>query len=39
MTGYKGRIGVYEVLHFSDEVRSLIRNGASPKEIVETARK
>jgi type II secretory ATPase GspE/PulE/Tfp pilus assembly ATPase PilB-like protein len=39
MTGYKGRIWVYEVLHFSDEVRTLIRNGASPKEIVETARK
>jgi len=39
MTGYKGRIWVYEVLHFSDEVRTLIRNGASPREIVETARK
>jgi len=27
MTGYKGRIGIYEVLSFSDEIRSLIRAG------------
>ncbi len=39
MTGYKGRIGIYEVLNFSDEIRSLIRAGWSPKEIVDTARK
>jgi type IV pilus assembly protein PilB len=39
MTGYKGRIGIYEVLSFSDEIRTLIRGGWSPKEIVDTARK
>lgn len=39
MTGYRGRVGIYEVLHFSDEIRGLIRSGASPKEIIDTARK
>ncbi len=39
MTGYQGRIGVYEIMTFSDEIRMAIRNGASPKEIVEIARK
>ena len=39
MTGYKWRIGVYEVLSFTDEIRWLIRAGSSPKEIIETARK
>ena len=38
MTGYKWRIGIYEVMHFSDDIRSLIRSGSSPKEIVEKAR-
>lgn len=39
MTGYQGRIGVYEVMTFTDEIRSAIRNWASPKEIIEIARK
>ncbi|GAB0174243.1 MAG: hypothetical protein HHAS10_01220 [Candidatus Altimarinota bacterium] len=39
MSGYKGRIGVYEVLFFSDNIRALIRKGGSPKEIIELARK
>lgn len=39
MTGYKGRIGVYEVMNFSDDIRMLIRNGSSPKEIIQSARK
>lgn len=39
MSGYKGRIGVYEVLFFTDTLRALIRNGGSPKEIIELARK
>lgn len=26
MTGYQGRIGVYEVMTFTDEIRSAIRN-------------
>ena len=37
-TGFKGRLGVYEVLSFSDEIRSLIRNGASPGEILKQGR-
>ncbi len=39
MTGYKGRIGIYEVMSFSDEIRSTIRAGWSPREIIERARK
>lgn len=39
MTGYKWRIGVYEVLSFTDEIRKIIRAGASPKEIIDQARK
>jgi type II secretory ATPase GspE/PulE/Tfp pilus assembly ATPase PilB-like protein len=39
MTGYKWRIGIYEVMNFSESVRTLIRNGASPHEIIEEARK
>lgn len=39
MTWYKWRIGIYEVMNFSDEVRSLIRNGGSPTDIITTARK
>ncbi|MBX9808969.1 GspE/PulE family protein [Candidatus Gracilibacteria bacterium] len=39
MTGYKGRIGIYEVMNFSDDIRMLIRNGSNPKEIIAAARK
>ena len=39
MTGYKWRIGIYEVMNFSDEIRTLIRQGGSPKEIIDLARK
>lgn len=39
MTGYKGRIGIYEVMNFSEDIRNLIRIGASPKEIIAAARK
>ncbi|MBC7503805.1 type II/IV secretion system protein [Candidatus Gracilibacteria bacterium] len=39
MTGYKGRIGIYEVMNFSDDIRMLIRNGSSPREIITAARK
>jgi len=38
-TGYKGRLGIYEVLCLSDPIRALIRNGASPAEIMAEARK
>ncbi len=39
MTGYKGRIGIYEVLSFNDEIRSLVREEKSPSEIMIAARK
>jgi type IV pilus assembly protein PilB len=32
-TGFKGRIGIYELLVFDESVRSLIRTGASNNEI------
>jgi type IV pilus assembly protein PilB len=33
MTGYKGRIGLYEVMDISDEIQELILVGASAREI------
>ncbi len=36
-TGYKGRIALYEVLPFSDEIRELVLNGASVAEIRQEA--
>lgn len=36
-TGYKGRIALYEVMPISDEIRELILEGASAKEIKKTA--
>ena len=38
-TGFRGRVGVFEVLHFSDEIRELIRAGAAPTEILKAGRK
>lgn len=38
-SGFKWRIWVYEVLAFNDKIRMLIRDGASPQEILEEARK
>jgi type IV pilus assembly protein PilB len=32
-TGYKGRLGLYEVLECSDEIRQMILEGASAMEI------
>jgi type IV pilus assembly protein PilB len=32
-TGYKGRLGLFEVLQFSDEVRDMILSGASSIEL------
>ena len=31
--GYKGRVGLYEVLHFSDEIREMILSGATTLEL------
>jgi type IV pilus assembly protein PilB len=36
-TGYKGRIGLYEVLELSDEIRQLILEGASAIELKQKA--
>jgi type IV pilus assembly protein PilB len=38
-TGYKGRIGVYEILILDDEVRDVITGDSSIKNIRSTARK
>jgi len=38
-TGYKGRIGIYEVLEISPEINELILKGSPAKEIMEAAKK
>ncbi len=38
-TGYKGRMGIYELLVVGDEVRKQILDGASDTEIAEKARR
>ncbi|MFA6254728.1 MAG: ATPase, T2SS/T4P/T4SS family [Patescibacteria group bacterium] len=38
-TGYKGRIGLYEVLEITPEINELILKGSPAKEILETAKK
>jgi len=37
-TGYKGRIGIYELLRFDDSIRAVIRASGSTDQIRETAR-
>ena len=37
-TGYKGRIGIYEVLTFNEKIRTLIRQWSSPRDIMTEAR-
>ena len=32
-TGYKGRLGIYEVMDFSEELKEFVINGASSAEI------
>ncbi len=38
-TGYKGRMGIYEVMPITDEMRQLIMRGANALEIAEQAQK
>jgi type IV pilus assembly protein PilB len=38
MTGYKGRIGIYEMLAFDEVIRSIIRSGSRTDEIHTIAR-
>jgi type II secretory ATPase GspE/PulE/Tfp pilus assembly ATPase PilB-like protein len=37
-TGYKGRVGIYEILVFDDSIRSAVRNGGRNDEIRDLAR-
>jgi type IV pilus assembly protein PilB len=37
-TGYKGRVGIYEILFVNEQTRSSIRAGANPDEIRRMAR-
>ena len=37
-TGYKGRVGIYEILVFDDAIRSAVRNGGRNDEIRDLAR-
>jgi general secretion pathway protein E len=39
MTGYQGRVGVYEMLETTDEIRAQIHNRASEAEVREAAQK
>jgi type IV pilus assembly protein PilB len=32
-TGYKGRIGLYEIMFFNDEIGEFVLNGASTLEL------
>ncbi len=32
-TGYKGRIGIFEILRISDEIRAMVLNGASTTQL------
>jgi type II secretory ATPase GspE/PulE/Tfp pilus assembly ATPase PilB-like protein len=38
-SGFRGRVGLYEVLYFSEAVRELVRAGESPARILEEGRK
>jgi len=38
-TGYKGRIGVYEILNISTSIKDLIERKATTQEIIEQAKK
>ena len=37
-TGYKGRIGIYEMLRFEDSIRGTIRTSGNMEQVRETAR-
>lgn len=38
-TGYRGRIGIYEIMTFNDEIRDLVMNSASTSVLREAARR
>jgi type IV pilus assembly protein PilB len=37
-TGYKGRVGIYEILLFEESVTNVVREGGSPTEVRKAAR-
>ncbi|HBU07353.1 MAG TPA: hypothetical protein DEB09_04700 [Candidatus Magasanikbacteria bacterium] len=37
-TGYKGRVGVFEILEMSEEIKNLVLQHASSQQIMETAK-
>jgi type II secretory ATPase GspE/PulE/Tfp pilus assembly ATPase PilB-like protein len=37
-SGYKGRVGIYEIMPVSDEIRDLALHSASSDRIMDTAR-
>jgi len=37
--GYRGRVGIFELLKIDDPIQTLIRDGASPNSLKETARR
>jgi type IV pilus assembly protein PilB len=37
-TGYKGRVGIYEMLLFDESVNNVVREGGSPSEVRKAAR-
>ena len=39
MTGYKGRIGIYELLPFDDAIRAVVRDGGPPEQLRALARR
>jgi type II secretory ATPase GspE/PulE/Tfp pilus assembly ATPase PilB-like protein len=38
-TGYRGRVGIYEMLCFDDTIRTMVREGATSVQIIQAARK
>jgi type IV pilus assembly protein PilB len=38
-TGYRGRVGMYEIMVFNDEIRELVMNGASTNILRDAARR
>lgn len=38
-SGFRGRMGIFEILQMTDELRALITKGADSKQIMHTARK
>jgi len=37
-TGFKGRVGVFEILEMSEEIKNLVLEHASSQQIMETAK-